>query len=109
MIYEDVSIYGGVVTDRDVIVAGHVEGRLTCRHARVQATATITGDIVAEHADVAGIVEGNVFAHLLILRSTCRVLGDISHRELQLDEGCHFEGKSRHSERSRGRCHIKSD
>lgn len=101
MIYENVSIYGSVVTDRDVIVAGHMEGRLTCRHARVQATATITGDIVAEHADVAGLVEGNVFAHLLILRSTCRVLGDISHRELQLDEGCHFEGKSRHSERSR--------
>ncbi len=97
VIHSHVQIYGGVVADCDVIVFGHVKGRLTCRRAEVHSDATITGDIVAQEADVAGTVEGNVFAHLLFLRSSCRVFGDIYHSELQLDAGCFFEGKSRHT------------
>ena len=90
-----------MVTDRDVIVYGHVDGRLTSKRVKVHTGAVVTGDIVAEYADVAGTVEGNVFAHVLYLRSTCQVFGDIFHSELQLDAGCYFEGKSRHVDHPR--------
>ena len=100
-INENVRIGGSVITDNDVVVAGDVEGRITCRKLRVEADATIEGDIVADEVDLAGTVRGNVFAHVLYLRSSCQVFGDIFHGELQLDAGCYFEGKSRHVEDTR--------
>lgn len=101
VIHGDVRIQGGVITDRDVVVLGHIEGRVTCPRVKILRGALITGDIVAEFADVAGTVDGNVFAHVLFLRSSCEVFGDIFHGELQLDAGCYFEGKSRHVEHPR--------
>lgn len=100
-INQNVRIGGSVITDHDVVVAGEVEGRITCRKLKVEPDAVITGDIVADEVDLAGIVHGNVFAHVLFLRSTCEVYGDIFHGELQLDAGCYFEGKSRHIEDTR--------
>ena len=97
----DVRIGGSVITDNDVVVAGAVEGRITCRNLRIEPGAVITGDLIADKVDLAGIVRGNVFAHVLYLRSSCQVFGDIFHEELQLDAGCYFEGKSRHVEDSR--------
>ena len=89
------------MTDLDVVVAGDVEGRITCRKLRIEPDAIVTGDLVADEIDLAGVVKGNVFAHVLFLRSSCEVYGDIFHGELQLDAGCYFEGKSRHIEDSR--------
>ncbi len=96
-----VQIGGSVVTDLDVVIAGDVDGRVTCRKLRIEPDATVNGDLVADEIDLAGIVHGNVFAHVLYLRSSCQVYGDIFHGELQLDAGCYFEGKSRHIEDTR--------
>ena len=96
-----VQIGGSVMAELDVVVAGSVEGRITCRKLKVEPDAVINGDLVADEIDLAGVVNGNVFAHVLFLRSSCEVYGDIFHGELQLDAGCYFEGKSRHIEDTR--------
>ncbi|MGI9409983.1 MAG: bactofilin family protein [Hyphomicrobiaceae bacterium] len=97
----DVNIYGTVDADTDVRVEGRIDGTLICRRADITASATVVGDVVAEEVIVAGIVDGSIYADRLSLLSNSYVYGDIHHSDLNLHEGCYFEGKSRHSDAPR--------
>lgn len=97
VVHEDVGIYGSIDANRDVYVAGYVEGRLHCRNATIAANATVIGDVVAHTVVVAGTIDGSIFANSIVLHSNCQVYGDMYHEELQLHEGCYFEGRSRNA------------
>ena len=96
-VFEDVSIYGSIDADRDVVVAGRVEGQLHCRDATITASGTVIGDVIARKVVVSGIVDGNIFANNVVLHPNCQVFGDMYHEKLQLHEGCYFEGRSRNT------------
>ncbi|MGI9521793.1 MAG: bactofilin family protein [Hyphomicrobiaceae bacterium] len=96
-----VRIYGMVETDLDVLVSGRIDGTLACSRVKIKAGGSVIGDIIAEHAIIDGLVEGNIYAQRLTLASNCKVYGDIHHGKLELREGCYFEGKSRQSKQPR--------
>lgn len=90
-----VVISGGVTFDGEVHIDGHVSGEIRCTSLVVSETGSVDGLIVAYTVTVEGQVTGAIYADCLLLKADCDVEGEIYHEELQLEQGCYFEGKSR--------------
>ena len=55
---------------------------------------SVTGAIHADAVEIRGRVTGVICARRVKLWATARVDGDISHTELAVEAGAHFEGRS---------------
>ena len=91
------TIVGAVHFDGPVRIDGVVQGEIRCDALTVSERGSVDGLIVADSVTVAGEVTGSIYANTLVLRSACDVEGEIIHRELDLEAGSYFEGKSRRS------------
>lgn len=89
------TIEGFLDYDGDIVVEGTVIGNVRCRSLTVKERGQVDGNAVAERITVLGDVTGAIYANDLILRTACSVAGDIFHKQLCLEDGCYFEGKSR--------------
>ena len=94
LIAEGVRIRGDVVTDSDLHLDGAVEGDLSVGRLTIGESGLVTGAIQAETVEVRGRVVGTISARQVRLLATARVDGDISHTELSIEAGAHFEGRS---------------
>ena len=94
LVAEGVRIKGNVATDGDLHLDGAVEGDLTVARLTIGETGLVTGAIKAETIEVRGRVVGTISARQVRLLATARVDGDISHTELSIEAGAHFEGRS---------------
>ncbi len=94
LVAEGVRIHGNVQTDGDLHLDGAVEGDLTVARLTIGETGLVTGAIKAETIEVRGRVVGTIAARQVRLLATARVDGDISHTELSIEAGAHFEGRS---------------
>ena len=94
LVAEGVRIHGNVATDGDLHLDGAVEGDLTVARLTIGETGLVTGAIKAETIEVRGRVVGTIAARQVRLLATARVDGDISHTELSIEAGAHFEGRS---------------
>ena len=92
LVAEGVRIKGNVATDGDLHL--DVEGDLTVARLTIGETGLVTGAIKAETIEVRGRVVGTISARQVRLLATARVDGDISHTELSIEAGAHFEGRS---------------
>jgi cytoskeletal protein CcmA (bactofilin family) len=89
------TIVGALHFDGAVVLDGEVRGEVRCKSLSISERGSVDGLIVAETVIVAGEVVGTIYAERLVLRAACEVEGDIFHRELSLEDGCYFEGRSR--------------
>lgn len=89
------TIVGALHFDGAVVLEGEIRGEVRCRSLTIAERGAVDGLIVAETVIVAGEVVGAIYAERLVLRAACEVEGDIFHRELSLEDGCYFEGRSR--------------
>jgi len=55
---------------------------------------SVDGSIEAESVEIRGKVVGTVTAKSVRLYATARVQGDITHAQLAIETGAHFEGRS---------------
>ena len=94
LVAEGVRIKGNVATDGDLHLDGAVEGDLTVARLTIGETGLVTGAIKAETIEVRGRVVGTISARQVRLLATARVDGAISHTELSIEAGAHFEGRS---------------
>ena len=94
LVAEGVRIRGDVVTDSDLHLDGAVEGDLSVGRLTIGESGLVTGAIQAETVEVRGRVVGTISARHVRLLATARVDGDISHTELSIEAGAHFEGRS---------------
>jgi cytoskeletal protein CcmA (bactofilin family) len=93
------SLMGCLALPGDVIVQGHVEGEIKASGVLVSACGTITGTVVTSEFIVEGqVLDSLIFADRVVLRDGSYVTGEIWHRELVLEAGHVFEGKSRRHE-----------
>ena len=88
----DVVVRGDLATGENLQVNGRIEGDVRCAVLHQGATGTVSGNIVAEEARLAGLVEGTVNAGLLILEPSARVTGDVSYETLSIESGARVEG-----------------
>lgn len=89
------AIEGLIEFDGDVIVEGSVVGDVRCRMLTIKERGQVDGNIIAERVVVLGEVSGAIYADDLVLRTACSVAADIFHKQLLLEDGCYFEGRSR--------------
>ena len=91
----DVTIVGSIQFDGPIEIEGTVQGDIRCAAVSVSRYGTVMGTIVADDVTVEGGVNGSIYANKLVLKPDCDVEGEIYHRELSLEQGSYFDGKSR--------------
>lgn len=89
------SIEGAIVYPGDITVVGTIEGDITCATLTVTERGAVNGSVRAETVLVLGEVNGEIYANALTLKAASSVVGDIFHKQLALEDGCFFEGRSR--------------
>lgn len=88
-------IEGNVNAEGDLLVEGIVKGDVTTKTKLVVGpSALIEGNILAQHAEIAGRVHGTVKAiGLLVINSSGTILGDVITKDLNVESGSTFNGR----------------
>ncbi|HKP79008.1 MAG TPA: polymer-forming cytoskeletal protein [Phenylobacterium sp.] len=94
LVAEGVVFRGDLATDGDLHLDGTVEGDLKAGCLTIGQTGVVSGAVQAQSIDVRGRVSGTICARQVRLWASARVEGDISHAELSVETGAHFEGRS---------------
>jgi len=94
LIAEGVQIRGDIATVGDLHLDGEVEGDLKAGVLTIGESGGVVGTIQADCVEVRGRVSGSISARQVRLWPTAHVDGDISHSELAIEAGAHFEGRS---------------
>lgn len=92
----DVTIVGDLITGSNLQVNGRIDGDVRCGSLHQGPGGTIAGNIVADEARLAGLVDGTVSAGLLILEPSARVTGDVSYETLTIESGATVDGRFAH-------------
>lgn len=91
----DLVIVGDLVSNGQVQVDGEVQGDIHGTHIVIGEGARITGGVVSEEVIVRGAVTGSIRCRKVMLQAESKVEGDIYHKSLAIEQGAHFEGRSR--------------
>ena len=94
IVAEGVRIKGDVLSEGDLHLDGAIEGDVRVSHLTVGETGAVSGTIQADSIEIRGRVTGTIAARQVRLWATAHVDGDISHTELSIEAGAHFEGRS---------------
>jgi cytoskeletal protein CcmA (bactofilin family) len=90
------SVIGCLALDGDAIIQGYVDGEIRAATVLIVSGGSVSGTIVATEVIVEGdAVDALIFADRIVLRHSAHVTGEIWHKELVLEAGHLFEGKSR--------------
>jgi cytoskeletal protein CcmA (bactofilin family) len=90
-----ITIKGEVSGDEDLLIQGQVEGsvELDLHSVTVGRDGRVKANITARVVTVEGNVEGDLLAEeQIILRSSARVMGDITAPRVVLEDGASFKG-----------------
>lgn len=96
IISSDLSVTGDLASDGELHIDGRIEGDIRCRVLIVGVNAQINGSIQADVAKVHGGVNGHLCARSVLLASSAKVTGDITHERLEIEPGAFLEGHCRH-------------
>lgn len=88
-------IEGNVQAEGDLVVEGVVKGDVTTKTKLITGPSSIIeGNILAQHAEIAGRVQGTVKAlGLLVINSSGTILGDVITKDLNVESGSTFNGR----------------
>ena len=79
---------GNLTSNGEIHVDGFVNGDILANELTVGPEARITGHIEAEIAMIRGKVNGIIRARSVKLAKTARVIGDIIHEDLAIENWC---------------------
>ncbi|HKW52202.1 MAG TPA: polymer-forming cytoskeletal protein [Stellaceae bacterium] len=91
----DLKIEGDVISNGDLHINGSIKGDVVAHRLTLGEGGTITGTVEVDVAVIAGNLAGQITATSVTLASTARVVADITHVSLLIEEGAVFEGFSR--------------
>ena len=94
LIGEGMAIKGDLNATGDLHLDGAVEGDIAVERLTLGESGSVTGAIKAESVDIRGRVTGTISARVVRLAASAKVYGDITHTELAIEAGAHFEGRS---------------
>jgi cytoskeletal protein CcmA (bactofilin family) len=92
---EDLKIEGDVVSQGELHVSGSIKGDVVARKLTLAEGGSITGAVEADVAIIAGNLAGRLTATTAVLGRTARVVADVTHVSLTIEQGAVFEGFSR--------------
>ena len=89
----EVVISGDLATSAQLHVDGRIEGNVRCAQLCQGGTGIIAGDIEADEARIAGLVEGTVSAATVIVEASGRIAGDVSYDTISIAAGARIDGR----------------
>ncbi|TMM48467.1 polymer-forming cytoskeletal protein [Qipengyuania marisflavi] len=92
----DIAVKGDIKASADLHIDGSVEGDIACASLVQGETSTIAGAITAEHARLAGSVDGSITARELVILKTAKIKGDVFYDALTIEQGAQVEGRFAH-------------
>ena len=93
VISEDLEMSGGMTSEGEVHIDGKVRGDVKVARLTLGEAGVIDGSITAEMVELRGTVNGPITAKVVRLFSSSRVEGDITHDQLAIESGAHFQGR----------------
>ena len=93
-IVEGTSIKGDIQSDSNIRIDGKVEGTITTKGRLVIGkNGHIEGQVICQDADIEGTLNGKITVdHLLTLKSTAKLTGDVLTNKLAIDPGAVLDG-----------------
>jgi cytoskeletal protein CcmA (bactofilin family) len=91
----DLKIEGDIVSQGELHISGSIKGDVVARKLTLGEGGSITGAVEADVAIVAGNLAGRLTATSVVLARTARVVADVTHVSLSIEQGAVFEGFSR--------------
>ena len=94
LIGQGTEITGDIICSGDLRIDGILSGNITSKgKVVVGETGKIRGEINCKNSDISGVIEGKVtVVELLSLKTTARVIGDITTSKLAIEPGSKFTG-----------------
>jgi cytoskeletal protein CcmA (bactofilin family) len=94
LISNGTDITGDIICNGDIRIDGSVTGTLNTKGKIVIGpTGKIKGEVICKNSEISGTIEGKVTVNqLLNLKSSCKILGDISTSKLSIEPGAKFSG-----------------
>ena len=89
----EMSVTGDIAAGGDLHVDGKILGDVRCSNLTLGESGEIRGNIVAETARLAGLVDGAVEAGTLTLDRSARITGDVLYEILTVNSGADVEGR----------------
>ena len=97
----DVVVSGDVAAKGQIHIDGRIDGNVACETLIQGGGGVIAGNIAADAAHLAGLVDGTVKARLVTLEATARVTGDVTYETLSIAAGAAIEGRLTRKEAAR--------
>lgn len=94
----DLTIVGDLTGSGEIQINGKVEGDIRCRTLIVGVNAQIHGSVQADAIRVYGCIDGHLCARSVFLAGTARVVGEVTHEDLEMESGAYLEGNCRHTD-----------
>jgi cytoskeletal protein CcmA (bactofilin family) len=91
----DLKIEGDIVSQGELHISGSVKGDVVARKLTLGEGGSITGAVEADMAVIAGNLAGRLTATSVVLARSARVVADVTHVSLSIEQGAIFEGFSR--------------
>ncbi len=87
-------IEGEVKSNGDIRIDGHIKGSVNSKSKVViGASGVIEGDVTCQNADISGTIKGKLIcSEMLFLKSTAKIMGDITTGKLVVEAGATFTG-----------------
>lgn len=87
-------IEGEVKSNGDIRVDGHIKGSVNSKSKVViGASGVIEGDVNCQNADISGTIKGKLIcSEMLFLKTTAKIMGDITTGKLVVEAGATFTG-----------------
>ncbi len=94
MITAGTTITGDIVSSGDIRIEGVLQGNLETKGKLVVGTTgQVRGQIICNNSDIEGFVEGKIsVSELLSLKSTSKMIGDVTTNKLAIEPGAIFSG-----------------
>lgn len=86
-------VSGDVATSAQIHLDGRIDGNVRCAQLCQGTTGIIAGDIVADEARIAGLVQGTVNARNVIVEPSARITGDVAYETVSIAAGARVDGR----------------
>jgi cytoskeletal protein CcmA (bactofilin family) len=93
-------ITGDIKSTGDIRIDGSLKGNLNTKgKVVIGPTGKVSGEVICKNSEVSGVVEGKInVGQLLNLKSSSKILGDITTLKLSIEPGAIFTGNCKMGE-----------
>lgn len=92
IIVSDLNISGDLVSQGSIEIGGRVNGNVKCNNVVIRKESKVSGDIVADHLVIKGVVVGTITADHVVIDETGVFEGQINYKDITTRPGACING-----------------